>query len=281
MGTIQKIPKILHLYWGCNMPLSYLRFLTVLSFHYHHPSWKIIVHIPKQTTHSISWATHENSICCNGKDWFFELLKLDYVEASKNISEKIINDCQYLPEVHKSDLLRWVALRDIGGVWSDFDILYVRSIVPVLKQALSFPKFDAGVCVFETKRKRLNLIGFLFSVQNSDVFSKAYRIARGRINEKKNSYQKYGREILDTVVFHRRCTGLYKIDPMTVYPCVNQYDIWDFDFGLIDTIKSNDSIKGVHWYGGHYISSCHEIKMQVNNNEDTTINRLYNEFSKD
>ena len=40
-------PKLLFMYWD-GSPLSYLNFLTVVSFNNYNPGWKIVVFLPKK-----------------------------------------------------------------------------------------------------------------------------------------------------------------------------------------------------------------------------------------
>mgnify|MGYP000863621701 CR=1 FL=1 len=43
---MNNIPKIVHFYWGKNNPLTFLQYLSVVSFREHNPGWKIKIYYP-------------------------------------------------------------------------------------------------------------------------------------------------------------------------------------------------------------------------------------------
>jgi len=134
------IPKHLHLYWGGGKKLSYLRYLTVFSFVQLNPDWKITVWYPEKNTNISNWKTNEHSkYCYNGIDYFYKL-----IDISPNVSLEKANMVGFsdLSEVHKSDLHRWKILHEIGGWWSDFDILYFK---PMASLNVDFSKVDFNI----------------------------------------------------------------------------------------------------------------------------------------
>lgn len=118
------IPKILHLYWGRNKPLSYLRYLTATSFVKHNPDWKIMVGYPKETVNAdYKWVEQNRGSA--GDDWFDKLQEIDNVE----MVEHSFSEYPYVKtEIHRSDIYRWETVIKHGGVWSDFDILFTESM---------------------------------------------------------------------------------------------------------------------------------------------------------
>ena len=126
MWHLTKIPKIAHFYWG-NEKLPYLRYLTISSFCKYNPDWKVRFYYPKYRQTKKTW---------NSKEHKYEIIvKKDYTEELKKLpitfveidfeSLDLSND---LTEVHKSDYLRWFLLANVGGLWSDMDIIYIDSM---------------------------------------------------------------------------------------------------------------------------------------------------------
>lgn len=123
---MNNIPKIVHFYWGKNNPLTFLQYLSVVSFREHNPGWKIKIYYPLYTTKSLFWNTFEQKLDIVSNDYFKELYKHD-VETIE-IDFDTIGFKNSYPEVIKSDYFRYYILCKEGGIWSDFDILYINSI---------------------------------------------------------------------------------------------------------------------------------------------------------
>jgi hypothetical protein len=121
---MKKIPKILHLYWDGN-PMSFLQSLTVVSFHKYNPDWKIVVHVPDEE--------YKGRMRFNfipdyvGQDYFNTVSDLDYV----NINVIDLAQFSVRKDVHgilRSDIFRYNILYNEGGVWSDFDVLWLKPV---------------------------------------------------------------------------------------------------------------------------------------------------------
>lgn len=117
---MKRIPKILHTYWD-NSPMSFPQAVTVASFHKYNPDWIINVYIPKQ-----SYAGPPKYIPnYTGEDYFYLVKRAKYV----NIIEVDLADYAIDPGHHnilRSDILRYHLLYNHGGVWSDFDVIWLR-----------------------------------------------------------------------------------------------------------------------------------------------------------
>lgn len=117
------IPKILHLYWDKNTPMSWLQALTVTSFRKYNPDWTINVYVPKQKY--LGAAKYIPSY--KGKDYF------PTVESRTDINMIEVDLTSYNIDLNhhnilRSDILRYHLLYNHGGVWSDFDVLWLRPI---------------------------------------------------------------------------------------------------------------------------------------------------------
>jgi len=117
---MNKIPKELHLYWN-GSGMSKLQTFTVTSFHKYNPDWKINVYVPMQAYTGGSKYIPKYK----GEDHFNEVKVLDYVNiVSVNLDDYgIAHD---LHDILRSDILRYHILYNIGGVWSDFDVIWLK-----------------------------------------------------------------------------------------------------------------------------------------------------------
>jgi hypothetical protein len=119
---MERIPKELHLYWdGSNM--SRLQSLTVESFHKLNPDWDINIYMPHtKYTGDMRFDFIPDYI---GPDYFHKIAAQDYV----NVFTIDLNDYgiqEDLPDILRSDIFRYHVLYHVGGVWSDFDVLWLR-----------------------------------------------------------------------------------------------------------------------------------------------------------
>jgi len=117
---MDKIPKILHMYWD-KSPMSQLQTFTITTFHKYNPDWVINIYVPKQPYTGPSMYI-PNYI---GKNYFYLVEQSSYV----NIIEIDLNDYNIdvaLHDILRSDILRYHLLYDHGGVWSDFDVIWLK-----------------------------------------------------------------------------------------------------------------------------------------------------------
>jgi len=124
------IPKNLFVYWD-GSPMSYLQYLTLKSFQDLNPEWKIILFMPKIRYHKITWKSDEQKNRYQGTDYFYLIPKKLNIKIIKIDFEKIgfRND---IPEVIKSDFLRYYLLGNFGGLWVDMDVLFIKPLEEIL-----------------------------------------------------------------------------------------------------------------------------------------------------
>lgn len=242
-------PKILHLYWGGNRSLSWLRYLTAKSFAMLNPEWEIQVHYPSESCASFG-----------EKDWMMNLRgirQVRFVGHSSSLWEGLegIEDSCYR-EIHKSDFLRWQLLQTVGGVWSDFDIFYVRS----LAKLLSKNNFDVNLIKLNYKRRDVHPIGFLTSTGKNEgqkFFSRVEAAAYKAYDP--NRFQCIGRDLLDYLV-NKRNGRLNYLRSVVVYP-------WGLQSrGFIRLYESEKmcvpkEAVGIHWFGGYDRAQMLESKL--------------------
>jgi GT2 family glycosyltransferase len=251
----------MHLYWGRDKPLSWLRWLTVATFSLHNPDWRIIVWHPQDIGASPTWRTMEHGHCCyTGEDWFPRLK-----EAGPNVSLRraAIKDFPRMTEVHRSDLYRWRLLHEMGGFWSDFDIIYFR---PMKHLRLDMTA-DALLCWGEVPDLlKWQAIGFLGGKQGAQLFQGMENIGLKLAHalDDKLKYQDLGTDLL--VRFappgETRAAGstIAQIPQHAVYPFERVHTqpvaLWE-DSSLLHVTR--DTI-GVHWFAAQKQSCLKEAE---------------------
>lgn len=263
------VPKILHLYWD-RSPMSKLQTLTPITFHKQNPDWKINLYIPKQKY--IGNAKYVPIY--TGKDYFNIVEKLSYI----NIIEFDLKDYGIREDIHnilRSDIFRYHILYDYGGVWSDFDVIWLKPISHIIDidHVNNISKFGFSVCFFEDIISHHN-IGILIAVKNH-LFYKELLV---QVDIESKRVQKLAHQIFGVELWHilypklssllkkhKDCLGIkYK----TFYP----YSI----FALNKLYKKNDiSVVDedticIHWFNGHSLT-----KDYINNNYNQECSMTY------
>ena len=268
-------PKLLFLYWD-GSPLSYLNYLTVITFNKYNPEWKIIVFKPLIKTEGISWKGAENKILYNKTDHFDKLLNISNITISYVDLTKIGFD-NNASEVIKSDYFRYYILEKYGGLWSDFDIIYTDSI----EQKMNF-KDDSVIfkCTgFHDLKRKLHPfhyfpIGLFLTKAKSSLFK---FITQQCIKFYDSSqYQSIGATMWNY---------LFKINE-DVFNIQNSVSILDntyylpFQCNEIDTFLDNldlilpPTTVGIHWFNGGVRSKQYSIDLDSRLSDFKTMNFL-------
>lgn len=301
-----KIPKILFTYWFGN--LNYLNYLGIKQFIKLNPDWKVIIYIPKYPgTLDVTWKSGENAQLYVGKNWFPELEKLK-LEIKKIDFNDIgfINDCN---EIIKSDYMRLYYLSTHGGVWSDFDILYLKPMSHINFEGMYIHGDHTNLStVISTyplccdNGESYYSIGFLMSCANNTFYRNLALKARIFVNT--NQYQSIGSLLFKKIYPHVTDIptahpeyGLVNIGLDIVYPfkwddtdlIFNKnvsFDIFSnipFEFEKGWPYKRHNNLPsdpnriiGIHWFEG----SMHSKKF-VNKEDydsDVTVNNIIKKY---
>tara|TARA_Y100000593_G_scaffold95015_1_gene198298 strand:- start:41214 stop:42098 length:885 start_codon:yes stop_codon:yes gene_type:complete len=255
---LENIPEILHLYWGGKKDFSFLRYMTILSFHKLNPNWEIRIHIPADTNDTLNpkWSTGEHGLSFSGENYYGDML--EYCDKYDNINifefELDLNDIELnLTTVQKSDIYRWYLLADIGGVWSDFDIIYTKPMNEIYLNTYQNRNIKSVICdCFQTNTERYlvqsHAIGFLMSSGNNQLFWDIYNDSMGTVN---SNYQSAGADLLNVsykyLLIRDVYDGVVNLDTDTVYP----YD-WRLIHQLFEPFDGfiPKNTIGIHWYAG-------------------------------
>jgi len=269
-----KFPKIANLYWDLS-PMSYLQLLTVKSFYYYNPGFDINVYVPNKRSDNVkTWDTHEQNNEYTGKDYWPEVLKLNYV----NIIEFDFKDLDFsndIAEVHKSDILRLHLLATEGGYWLDFDIFFTKPITSII---INEGLYNCDVLL--SYYDKIYPIGLLASTPNNKLFNFLFNYAKVLYNPKQYEcvgcllYLKALQNIENTrMLFSDMVIG--NIARHTVYmihPTKLEL-LFDPEHKQAGNNKLSKSI-GVHWYNGHPDAK------EFCNNYDKDIDCLMNKLIK-
>lgn len=250
----KNIPKKAFLYAGFEK-LSFLRYMTIYSLSKLNKDWEIFVYRPIKHVKKITWTTNENDKASQytGNCYF------DKLNSLKNVHEIIfnfedINLSNLLPEVHKSDFLRWYLLSTVGGLWSDIDILYHKPLLNI-NNLTNNVETDCFYCFSENK---YHSIGFNLSAKGNTFYKLAWE--QSKSNYDSRSYQCIGSHLLNKLNNFLDQNG-FDIPKSVVYTFswveINKI------FGPVQNLPDNNI--GIHWFGGSNVSWQHECKINVDN----------------
>jgi hypothetical protein len=258
-NNIKEIPKIAFTFWE-GKEFSYLHLLTIQSFAFYNPDFKIIIYSTKNNSEINSiWNTteHKTPIVNNLSD-------INILKSIKNVEFIEVDLDYYFPNVsitscvHKSDIIRIIKLKEHGGVWIDFDILFYRKIPDnLLKLRIN----DIGIFTYHG----FVAIGFIFSHKNNPILDYILMLIAIFMKDTKLGYQSLGTKIwsrLPHIPQFKSYINFLSNDICYSY-------LWNNLAGLFkNTIDiTTDSTIGIHWYNGADIA-----KEYINNADFSNIN---------
>jgi len=247
MWHLTKIPKILHVYWGGGK-LAYLRYLTLVSFKHLNPEWQIIFYKPTVPQPSFFWNSEEQLYGDNYVDCSGRIKDLDIIIKEINFDE--IGFFNNASEVHKSDFLRWKLLYEVGGAWTDMDILFIKPIGEICFNKPQMEEIDTVVCVKDT-----HSIGFLMGSKNNEYFKTLHQASKREY--RKEGYQSIGSLLCNKLFPTLESIISKKLNPYNLSMDVVYASDWNHVNELFGTKYSNkitNNTIGLHWYGGSRIA---------------------------
>ena len=298
-----KIPKILHLYWN-GPQFTIMHYMTIQSFILYNKNWQINIYTPIKKDNYVdpTWIGTAQKYNYNGPNYFNHLKKLDVNFIEINFGK--IGFFDDANDVHKSDYLRWYLLYKYGGVWSDFDILFIKEInINVFNNSqmnCNINDIEIGIYYYNAEyyydvydvdegilcNKKLNVdvfpIGFLISSKNHEFFRLCHENSLKYFN--KDEYQCIG-SLMFLSLFSSGNNILEKyknvsiLDPNTIYPykCTEIEKI--FKISSAEEIEINlknlsiSQVYGIHWYNG--AQSAKELcSKPINTKENSVICKL-------
>jgi len=258
------IPKIYFTYWEGNQ-LSKLHYYTIYSLTKLNPDMEIIIYTSKDVSDKfVQWESPEHSVKIKKTISLEEitninnnvkLVKIDF-EKEHGINNKL--SC-----VFKADFVRILKLYEHGGLWFDFDLLFIKKIPEHLFEGHNY---DILYFTYE------NVVptGLLLSSPKNDIIKNLYFSAKDIIlkinaNTHNNNYQVLGPCLWTQHVLHNPI-GAYCLRNELVYPytwsIINQFFESNNDYISFDTFA-------IHWYNGgasakNYINNFDEHNIDSN-----------------
>ena len=123
------IPKRVAFFWG-NETMSWMRWMTLLSFRKLNPDWQIDLYLCKPNgikTKTWKDAPIQDFFNFDGEDYFKKAKALDInLKKWRLIDQKGKSWEDKMGPSHKSNFFKWQELGVYGGIYSDLDILWVK-----------------------------------------------------------------------------------------------------------------------------------------------------------
>ena len=259
---MNNIPHTCYLYWN-NTPMSYLHVITVLSFHKYNPDWQIVVY---NTTYSPIDKDRQISplkyIDYTGDDYFFMLKELPYVKI------RGINIDKY--SVHSilvSDIWRREILYNKGGVYSDFDMIWLKPMSEFVNiDCIGDPNDFEAVVSFYNYTHGFHNVSNLISEAKSPFMLSLIEYVKERKkmhNIKKIPYgdQSFGTKMVNKIYPTLECITtqfprVLAIKYETFYP-YSTFNMQQLFLHNDLTPLDNKNVMGVHWFNANVLSKSY------------------------
>jgi hypothetical protein len=250
------IPRICFTFWEGSQ-LSKLHYYTIYSLVKYNPDMRIIIYTSLKKTEKLrDWSSHEHKVKIINIVSFesilsisnnIKLIEIDF-ESEYNLSSNI-------SVVYKADFTRIAKLYEHGGVWFDFDILFVKPI----------PKyfFESGIDIYYFSYLGTIPTGLFIISPENEIVKLILEAAKERINNP-DSYQTIGPCIWDE--FFKANLELLNnsvcLPNSVVYPYISE-ELKDLFLKRKDLLK--DDTIGIHWYNGAVIAKEYVNRLDIKN----------------
>ena len=254
---MKRIPKKLHTYWD-GSPMSLLQSFTVTSFHKYNPDWEITIHMPeKKYDGDMKFHFIPDYI---GEDYFHTIASLDYVNI--NIIDLNAYDIRHdIHDILRSDIFRYHVLHHEGGVWSDFDVLWIKPIEHFRNTEYhgDVPADEiSAVASFLRGTEDGHSIGIMIHRKHDPY---ALSLAEGT----KTVQPPFGHEVFGGTLLARLYPDLKSLDKFKTVVGARFETYYPFNIHPpVKTIQNlyrgehleyiNNNVLCVHWYNGHILS---------------------------
>ena len=238
------VPKIAHFYWGGGK-LLYMRYLSIKTFIKYNPDWQVIFWYPKEPFTGRSWYTDmypakiREEIC---KDYLPEVMKITSPMA---VDFKSLGARKNLAEVHKNDFIRVNAMYLYGGLWSDMDIIYFKSVNELEVNKPENKDKQVFVCIASYGHST----GFNMATAESEFFMHL----RDNLNRcyQSTNYQCWGPDMWNRyfkTLAHIKGGAEIGMDAVYAHDCHHVGELLKES-----TPRFTEHSIGCHWYGGNTV----------------------------
>jgi hypothetical protein len=260
------IPDILFTYWE-GTSFSYLHYFTILSLHKFNPNKNIIIYTAKNPSNIlVQWHTFEHIEDIKNKIDFKSVLNI-----SNNISiQEIDFEKEYkipnnLSCVYKADITRIIKLYEHGGMWFDFDILFIKPIPDyIFNNNYDILYFSYGDTI---------PTGLLVSTPKNFFITNLYKKCIEQITGVNSLYQQFGPSLWKKYLTDNNILNKKLLDNNEIYPYLSN------EISKLYTKNENDKITentwGIHWYNGAPIT-----KSFLNDDNYINYNNIINKYTQ-
>lgn len=233
------IPKKIFTYWEGDQ-LSILHYYTILSLVKLNPTIEVIIYTSDHTSSTfVTWNTPEHSIHITNTISLLEIVAISSRIVLHPISfEKEYGISNQLSVIHKADFIRIVKLYEHGGLWFDFDILFIKPIPSYL--------FESYVELYYFSYEDTVATGLLLSTPKNTYITELYNKVIILIHNV-TAYQAIGPDLWKECVYNKFLKSAVCLSTSMVYPyiCIN-YPL--FFESQEDLVQNNTFC--IHWYNG-------------------------------
>ncbi len=241
-------------YWEGEQ-FSFFHYMTIFSLRKLNPNSEIIIYTSKFKTNKLrQWLTHEHSIEITKKTKFedvFDMVKVEYIDFENEYGIK--NDVSV---TLKADFTRIVKLYEHGGMWFDFDILFIKPVPDeILNSENEFVYYRYGGTV---------PTGLIIAKPKTRTISIIYRKLMERKKDIENNIVNY--QMISPDLFNECLTkeeNYGNVEKLEIRSTEEVYPyLWLETYTLFNTKedKIKDNTWAIHWYNG-----CSLTKNAINN----------------
>ena len=217
------------------------------------------------------------------KDYFNDLVNLDFVDEIE-LDYDFLSYSYHHPVI-KSDMARYKIMTTYGGIWSDFDIIYLKSVDKIIKTNDKCNLFVSySSCPLE-----YHSIGFYIATNDHPFFLDLSTEIEAYKHKKAANYQYFGRLFVEN--FFRSFKSLnslegcipYNLCSDIVYP-IKYNDlskITSVNYELVKKDSLTEDTIGIHWFNGsNFIrQKINEIDKEYKSDK-TLMGYYYNKYEK-
>ncbi len=261
------IPKLAFTFWEGEQ-FTYLHYLTVVTFKKFNPDIEFIIYISDMEKNElIKWSSGEHNLIYTNTYNINNLSNIDGVRVEKINVNKELNYTGILSPVWKSDIIRILKLYEHGGIYIDFDTLFVSKVPDYIFSS----DFEMA---FNTYYNVINN-AFIVSKKNSYICKIILdKIIYKLHNNLDNGYLQFGATLITPLIKNTDLEKhIYYIPNEETCPYLcDQMGLLFFSNNDLTTPKTFC----IHWYNG----SNESRKYNSNFNKDSIINSDNNIFEK-
>ena len=265
------IPELVFTFWE-GKQFTYLHYLTVVTFKTYNPDIPLIVYLSETSDELVRWSSNEHSLEYNNIIDINTVSNIKGVEIKRIDVNKELNYTNKLSPVWKSDIVRILKLYEHGGIYIDFDILFISKIPSYLfhlEKEMAFNTYN-------------NVINnaFIVSHKNSELcrvlLDNILNVLHHNMN---NGYQQFGPTLITKLIKNTSHEDkVYYIPNDQTCPYLwNQMDTLFFS----NTDLTTKDTFCIHWYNGANSSSvyCNAFNIYNINSSNNIFEKLLSKCS--